>query len=218
MQACKIIFCVFFVSAVVFSAAFAREVNKIEQGRTFYVNLLVKHKPQIFFEEEALFVSRVDFNAMRENFPNIVAWIKSEDMNYPVVQATDNNFYLSRLPNGDEHVMGSIFLDYRNTHDFSDKNIFIYGHNMRSGDMFGSLKNCEKKDISIFTPSQDYALELIEGYVIDVTDAKKRSLFGSDSEINSDDRLVHLVTCTQSKSKRLVIVGRLGCRDEAPAP
>jgi len=192
-------------------------------------------------EDEAppIFKSFIDFDTMRGNYPDIVAWIKAENLNYPIVQGIDNNYYLSRLPNSKHHVMGSIFLDYRNLEDFSEQTIILYGHDSRKGDMFGSLKYYASQEyyeqnssVLIFTPKCDYNLMLIAGYIIDsafevppmnfidpedfeqyIADIKNRSIFKSksDIEVNYGDQLVYLATCISSGSinDRLIIVGKL---------
>ena len=123
----------------------------------------------------------IDFHKMREISPDIVAWIRSEGtaIDYPIVQSTDNDFYLNHLPNGTRNKMGSIFLDYRNTIDslldYSNNTpLFIYGHDVPSGDMFGSLRHYTSQDyfdqhniIHLFTPEQDYILTPFAGYIID---------------------------------------------------
>jgi len=190
---------------------------------------------------ETPFLSFIDFDTIRENYPDIVAWIKSENLNYPIVQGIDNNYYLSRLPNGKHHVMGSIFLDERNLADFSEQSIILYGHDSRKGEMFGSLKHYANQEyyeknssMFIFTPMCDYRLILIAGYIIDsafevppmgftnstdfeqyITNIKNRSIFKSVHaiQVNYGDQLVHLATCTPSDSinERLIIVGKLDC-------
>ena len=64
----------------------------------------------------------VDFDALSEINPDIVAWIYIEDteINYPVVQGTDNQYYLKRLFNGKWNGSGCIFLDSRNSPDLSE--------------------------------------------------------------------------------------------------
>lgn len=59
---------------------------------------------------------------------------------YPLVQTTDNKYYLNHLPNGDYSQGGSIFINYQNENPFKDFNTIIYGHNMKNGTMFGELK------------------------------------------------------------------------------
>lgn len=63
-----------------------------------------------------------------------------------VVQWIDNSYYLDKNIEGNEDVNGSLFLDYRNTGSYLDKNNIIYGHNMRSGVKFGTLSALLRED------------------------------------------------------------------------
>ncbi|MCZ0704646.1 SrtB family sortase [Natronobacillus azotifigens] len=77
-----------------------------------------------------------------------VGWINIEDttVDYPVVKTGDNEFYLSHNFYKQEDFAGAIFMDYRNSMDKLDKNLILYGHNMKDGSMFGSLKNYLEED------------------------------------------------------------------------
>jgi len=193
---------------------------------------------------EPVWMPYVDFDALRESLPGILAWIKLEGsvINYPIMQWTDNYYFLSRLADGTRHRSGSIFLDYRNNADFSDKNILIYGHESRTGDMFGVLKSYRKQlfyeenpVIHIYTQEKDYELLLVAGYLIDsgvespplvfdddaafekyIAALKKRSFFRSDVAVGAEDRIVSLCTCAYDyPNARLVIVGKLQVCSEA---
>jgi len=232
------------VSAMlVFGGMLFWEMYTVRQGQAFYNSLSVEFMPRlqstrvINTEAEGVFVPFINFDEKREVFPNIVGWIQSEGtvINYPIVQATDNDFYLYRLPDGSRHAMGSIFLDYRNMADFTDLNIVIYGHDMRSGDKFGTLRHYREQEyfeqhpsMFIFTPEHNYELLLFAGYVLDstlevppmwfedeedfnnfITNIQRRSFFRSDIEVKFEDQLVFLATCTPTGSvdERLIIVG-----------
>ena len=67
-------------------------------------------------------------------------------MEYPVVRSTNNSFYLNHSFDKSKNLAGWIFADYKNKFDNTDKNIVIYGHNMRDDSMFGSLKNILNSD------------------------------------------------------------------------
>jgi len=188
--------------------------------------------------QEPQWTPYIDFDALRDSLPGISAWIKLEGslIDYPVMQGTDNYYFLSRLPDGTKHRNGSVFLDYRNNADFSDKSILIYGHESRTGDMFGVLKNYRKQSfyeenpvIYIFTQDKDYELVLFAGYLIDsgvespplvfeddaafeayIATIKKRSFFKSDVVIDAEDQIVSLCTCAYDyPNARLVILGKL---------
>ena len=72
---------------------------------------------------------------------DMVAWITIDGTNidYPVMQASDNMKYLNMNPYGEYSLSGSIFLDSRNSEDFSDDYSILYGHHMEYGVMFGAL-------------------------------------------------------------------------------
>ena len=71
---------------------------------------------------------------------DVVAWLQLEDVDYPVLQAKDNEYYLHRLPDGTVNYGGSLFFNAANGKDFADRNSFIFGHNMADGSMFGTLR------------------------------------------------------------------------------
>lgn len=180
----------------------------------------------------------VDFEAILKEFPNAAAWIRinGTGINYPVMYGADNQYYLTHRPDGKSSRSGSIFIDYRNSSDFSNQNTFIYGHRMRSGAMFGMLSKYgnqsfydEHPIVSILTPKGNYELQLFAGYVFNqreetqamkfsnaksfenyIQNAKRRSIFKSDVKVNYGDLLATLCTCEYSfDDARLFLVGKL---------
>ncbi len=89
----------------------------------------------------------VDFEALKKINPEIIAWIRIPDtkIDYPVVQGTDNEYYLKHTFKKTEHVAGSIFLDKDNSPDFSNRKTILYGHNMKDGSMFQGLHKYESE-------------------------------------------------------------------------
>lgn len=85
-----------------------------------------------------------EYAALHEQNPDMVGWITipGTEIDYPVTQSgsEDPYYYLSHNFNKEEDKNGSIFLDQRNSLENQDSNLILYGHNMRSGVMFGSLK------------------------------------------------------------------------------
>lgn len=86
---------------------------------------------------------RIDFEKLKRINNQVVGWIKvnGTQVEYAVVQAKNNNYYLKRNLEKDYNAGGWIFADYKNKLDGTDKKIVIYGHNMKDNSMFGSLKN-----------------------------------------------------------------------------
>ena len=100
-------------------------------------------KSTVIVEEENGDEYTVDFNKLKEQNNETIAWLKVNNTNveYPVVKGTNNSFYLNHSFDKSNNSAGWIFADYRNKFDNTDKNIVIYGHNMRDGSMFGSMLN-----------------------------------------------------------------------------
>lgn len=179
----------------------------------------------------------VDFEALWETNEDVVGWIYCEDtpINFPVVQAEDNDHYLHRLIDGTRNSSGTLFADYRNADDFSDSNTIIYGHNMKNKGMFGTLSNYKQQSyydehplMWLLTPDGNYKVELIAGYVTSSTSeiysfgqaeeevlalaeqSIEKSTFASDFQVLQGDRFVTLSTCSyEYDNARYVLIGRL---------
>lgn len=81
---------------------------------------------------------------------DLVGWLEIDGtvINYPVLQSDteqDSQFYLTHSFAKKKDKNGSLFMDYRNDFVNRDTNIIIYGHNMKNGAMFGSLKKYLEK-------------------------------------------------------------------------
>ena len=84
---------------------------------------------------------KVNFADLRKVNPDVVGWIYiDKNVNYPIVQAEDNDYYLHRTFEKQKNINGAIFLDAECIPPFGTTNSIIYGHNMNSGKMFGYLK------------------------------------------------------------------------------
>ena len=109
--------------------------------------------PEPVFEEEPAAPSEtsplsVDFHDLRKNLnPEICAWILCPDtvINYPVVQHSENGYYLNVNVNGEQNASGAIFLDSANFSDFRDTNNILHGHHMGDGSMFASLDRWQQE-------------------------------------------------------------------------
>ena len=92
----------------------------------------------------------VQFDELLKTNGDVIAWIYGANthINYPVVQGSDNDYYLRHLLDGTWNDNGSIFMDCANSADFSDQNSLIYGHNMTSGAMFSNLVKYKQQQIA----------------------------------------------------------------------
>lgn len=116
----------------------------------------------------------VDFDALLAECGDIVGWLYCEDtnINYPLVQGEDNDYYLRRSYTGEHLTAGTLFVDAANRPQFADSNSIIYGHNMKSGIMFAHLRDWADQEFFdahpvmwLLTPTQNYRIELIGGYL-----------------------------------------------------
>jgi sortase B len=101
------------------------------------------HNSQVLTEKKP----NPKFNKLLKQNEEIVGWIKinSTNIDYPVTQASDNLFYLDNDVNKLKNPAGSIFMDYRNLADGDNRNIILYGHDMRTGAMFANLLGYQSK-------------------------------------------------------------------------
>ena len=109
----------------------------------------------------------VDFDALLEENPDTVAWIRFDEpsvISYPVVKSADNNEYLTKSFSENDNKLGTIFVDMRSSSDFSDRNTMVYGHNLRvSGRMFSKL--LEYEDQSFYEENPYFYIYTPDGKV-----------------------------------------------------
>lgn len=93
-------------------------------------------------------LENLDLEALREVNPDVVGWILIPDtvVNYPLMQGTDNDYYLKRTWDKKRNDVGSIFLEHQSSADLTDFNTIVYGHNMINGSMFASLREYGEQD------------------------------------------------------------------------
>ena len=111
----------------------------------------------------------VDWSKLHATNKQIIAWLYCEgtEINYPVVQTKNNTYYLTHNAKRKEDQAGSLFLDYRNNLGSALENLIIYGHRMKDGSMFGSLRKFAEKSYRdeheafyLMTPDQVYRIEV----------------------------------------------------------
>lgn len=177
---------------------------------------------------------KIDFEKLKEINNQIVAYLQvnSTKIEYAVVQAKDNNYYLKRNLEKKYNVGGWIFADYKNKLDGTDKNIVVYGHNMKDNSMFGSLKNILNEEwynneenyvIDFITENEEQKYQVFsiykienEDYYIDtefkknefkkfVKTLKDRSIKDFGIEVTEEDSILTLSTCANNNEYRVVL-------------
>ena len=117
----------------------------------------------------------LEVKALKEQYSDIVAWIEIEgtNINYPVMQGTDNDFYVNHDYKGEKSIRGSIFLDKGYDWSIPSNNLLLYGHNnSKDGTMFADLLKYKNEDfykehstIKFTTPEKDEEYEIISVFL-----------------------------------------------------
>lgn len=163
-------------------------------------------------------------------------WIQIENtnINYPVVQGSDNDYYLKHNFRKESNISGTVFVESANDID-NDKNIILYGHNMRNGTMFNNITNYKEESffnednkISIIMNNTLYEYEVFSVYVKNVNEVNlaiefasedefinyayneaEESLYKKDVDFSAEDNLITLVTCSyEFTDARTIVVAR----------
>jgi len=206
-------------------------VWNIQQGYAAEADMrsaVVAYKPQ---RNETVNQSVIDLQA---KYPDAVGWltVPGTKIDYPFVQSKDNDTYLRRDLNGKYAAAGTLFMDCRCAPDFNSQNTIIYGHHMKNGSMFGTLKAFADKEFfaknssgSIFLPHENLKLEFFAYLVVKATDkeiysaelsgnylkyVKQKARQYRDIIFTSNDRIVTLSTCAyEFDGARMVLLARI---------
>ncbi len=195
-------------------------------------------------DENGVFIA---FKELMKNNSDIKAWMKIEgtNINNPVYQTTNNDYYIDHDMNKQSSRYGALFIDKDAaiTATGNSKNVVVYGHHMRDGTMFGTLKkytdinfykqhpvidfttlylDADYKVFAVFItntkPEQDngevfnyrypeFASE--EDFLSFVNNVKVRSIIDTGVEVDAQDELLTLSTCTyEFDDARLVVMAR----------
>ena len=139
----------------------------------------------------------IDWSALQELNSDVVGWVQFGDyVDFPILQSSDNQFYLNRDFNREWNSLGSIFLDYRNNGLFTDSNNILYGHSTPRGntDAFGSLElalvvdffdNQANHYITTITPKNIETWQIFTVYTIHSEDSRYLTTsFSSNDEFS----------------------------------
>lgn len=179
------------------------------------------------------------FSTLQEINKDTIGWltVNNTRIDYPVVQAKDNDYYLRRDYYQNKNRHGWIFMDYRNNPDELNENTIIYGHNLANQTMFGTLryalnsywyKKSANQIITFNTPKENMKFQIFSIYTIPTTNdylditfpttdayqsyidlVKGRSIYDFNIEVTTGDKILTLSTCANGNDKRLVIHAKL---------
>ena len=117
----------------------------------------------------------LDWESLSKENEDIYAWIYIPGtlVDYPIVQhPTDDSYYLNHNIDGSYGKPGCIYTEKINSKDFTNYNTVIYGHNMKNGDMFGSLHDYEDNTffeenpyVYVYTKENVFVYEIFAAYI-----------------------------------------------------
>lgn len=184
------------------------------------------------------FTGVVDWKALKKVNPDVQGWLyqKGTVINYPVVQGTDNDTYLHTRFDKQWSGGGTLFVDCRMEKDFKGFNSIIYGHHMKDGSMFRSIRGYTKEDgyydkhktLELATPHGNYHLVVFSAFITKATDENTYKMTYDEAEkqayidrawerselpitknsvdVTKNDRLVTLSTCAYDYEEARYIV------------
>jgi sortase B len=183
---------------------------------------------------------RSGFDALLKENEDLVGWITMEgtQIDYPIVQAEDNEEYLTRNFYKDDNVAGSIFMDFRNEIEEPGKNTIVYGHRMKDGSMFEQLSKYQDAEFfenhrtfEFDTLYDSYEAEIFAVYATTTdfnyiqTDfanneefeqliqrMEDESIYQTDVDVSAGDHIITLSTCDYDLDEnkgRLVVQAKL---------
>jgi len=232
-----------FVTAIGVSGYQFWQIQSGYQHERAVYNTVVQFKPvlpklpSIETEEKEAFFNQ-DILDLQAKYEDAVGWITvpNTGIDYPFVQAADNSFYLRKDITGEYALTGTIFMDYRNDKAFSDFSTILYGHHMKNGTMFGSLKSFNNKDFflannegTIFLADRTYAIEFFAYLIVRHNDdiiygvpsdnaerlnyinhVKETARHYIDIGVAPADQIITLSTCAyEFKNARMVLIGKI---------
>lgn len=138
-------FIVLIICAVKISGYYISSYNNIRENthlKTAYNSASSVHNSNSKYPSRML----SSFDTLYDQNSDIKGWITIPNtvINYPVVQTHDNSYYLSKGFNKTDDNHGTLFLDYRDNINPMSQNLIIYGHEMKDGQMFHSIRDYEK--------------------------------------------------------------------------
>ena len=167
----------------------------------------------------------INFEELSEINPDIIGWLIQDTsvINYPIVQHTDNEYYLNHLFTGEWNHTGCVFTDKDAEPDFSDRNTPLFAHGRKDGTMFGTLEKYESQAyydehpmfILVTKDEHVYKVEPFAGSINDatipflkaeftddqdfaeyVTYWLTKSTFQSQNKVRTDDKMITMLTCS----------------------
>lgn len=207
--------------------------NVDDNGIIKQINVIPENNP--YWKYIKFDLLDVDFSELKKVNNEVVAYLKvpGTNIDYPVLQHLDNDYYLKHSIDLSFSKAGWIFMDYRNNINDFDNNTIIYGHRMYDTTMFSTLKNiltdewleaednhviylCTENESSLWQVFSIYhipdTIDFIEtefdsndDYQNFINLINNRSEYNFDSSPTTNDKILTLSTCYTTNTEKLVL-------------
>lgn len=221
-------------------------IVQVEDGTLYNVEMPDLEEKEEYSNKKSMYwqylntpLSSVDFTELVKQNKDTVGWliVNNTNVNYPVVQTSNNDYYLKHAFDKSSNSAGWVYADFRNDFNNLSKNTVIYAHGRKDKVMFGSLtntldskwyKNQENQIIQLSTKKYNTMWQIISIYKIKaesyyittdfssdesftkfIKTMKDRSIYDFGIDVSKDDKLLTLSTCYNDNGIRLVVQAKL---------
>lgn len=145
MKIILIFFIIIFVCGISYLTYYLYDRNKNNKDNEEILNNIEIDEDKI---TETKTKRMLQLEELQKENEEIIGWLEIEgtNINYPVLQASDNDYYLTHNYKKEKASTGSIFLDKDFDLMNGSSNYLIYGHRNKSGLMFEDLMKYAKED------------------------------------------------------------------------
>ena len=210
----QVMFIVIFIISICAIIYYFYKANKEKQEYKEVLNNIEIEEEQIT-EQKTERMLQVE--ELKKENQDIVGWIEIEgtNINYPVLQGTDNQYYMKHTYNKENSKDGSIFLDKSYDWNIPSTNLLLYGHNNKNGTMFQNLLKYkdesfykEHPTIRFTTINDDCQYEIISAFLSRVYYEDEQNVFRYYYFINANDETEYNNYIEESKKASLYDTGK----------
>ncbi len=210
----------------------------VKSNSDYFQEILNSHETNLFRKFGKASINSLDYNELKKINSDFVLWmmVDGTNINYPIVQTDDNDYYLNHDYMGNIKASGWTYVDFRNHSDMSDQNTIFYGHNLLNKTGFGSLENIFTEKwlkysnhyIVVANDERKYIYQVFSCYTVEpeiyylqtnfyrnedyqefIDTLLDRSIYDFQLDVDSHDKIITLSTCTDDSKGRRVVHAKL---------
>ena len=210
----KYIFILIFIILMIIAFAYYKNTNKTKEINSNILNDIEVDETKT---TDTVTEKMLQLQELKKENEDIVAWLEiaNTKINYPVLQTTDNEYYMTHNYKKEKSGDGSIFLDKDYDWNKPSDNLLIYGHNNKNGNMFQELLKYENENyykehstINFTTINEDSIYEIIAVFKSRVYYKNEKNVFRYYYFLNADNKEEFDYYINESKKASLYDTGK----------